>query len=175
MTGELAELSFIEIADGIDGRGGVAKDGAIAEENFSFVTGAHDEPFEIFGLVVEDDHAEAGHDIAHAEGVCDGLLGVVGFGHIGNGNGFGRDAELVDEELGMIEGALGGGAIRHADGEDVFGAEGMGGKCTGDGGIDATREADDGFVETDAIELTFDEASENFFGKLGVDGEVDHR
>lgn len=163
MAGELAELGFIEIADGVDGRGGVTEDGAIAEENFGFVAGAHDKAFEVFGLVIKNDHAEASHDVAHAERICEVLLGVVGLGHVGDGDGFGGDAELVDEELGMIEGALGGGAIGHADGEDVFGTKSTGGEGTGNGRVDATGEANDGFVEADAVELTFDEASEDFF------------
>ena len=168
-AGDLADLGFVEVAYRVDGRGEVAKNGAVAEEEFGFVAGADDEGVVSGRAVIDADHAGAGHDIPFAERRNVGGFGEKGFDHVGDFYRFAADAEVVDDEVGVEEAVAGGGAIGEFDGEDVFWPHGVGGDVAGEGGVDAAGEAEDHFFEADFADFVADELDENGDGDVGVD------
>lgn len=171
---KLADLRLVEVADGIEGGSHVTPNSRIAEQDFGFVARADHESFEVFGAVIQDDHASARHDVAFARLRHVGVFVDERIHHVGDLDRLALDSELVNQQLSMIQRVAAGCFVGHADDQHVLGSEGFGGEGAREGGVDAAREADDGAGESDAGDFGADETCQDLAGEGGIDGEVSH-
>ena len=172
MGGQLANLSFVEVADGVDGAGHIAEQGPVADEQFGFVAGADDEGVVTLGQVIEDGHALAGHLVPAAELVCIAEEAEVGVD-------LGRDVENVEgargdvgNPAGVLEALWRRGGIGHADGADVLLPEAADREHERGGGVQAPREAHDRAVHAGFGGLLSDESGEDVGDQLGINIEI---
>ena len=80
------------------------------------------------------------------------------------------DAEVVGKVDGILNGVVGAVLRGHQYAVDVLGTEGFGGKGANQGGVDATRETEDGPLLSVFVEIFADAHNESFvhqFDRLG--------
>lgn len=162
-AGDLPDLGFEKVSEGVNRRGVVGVPGVVAEQAFAFVSGSDRDAAEFGGLVEQDDHSAAGAYVSEplrrdfAGGV------EVAVHHSGDFDGFAVDAEVVDDELGVVKALLAGNFVRHSEGVDVFGSEGASAEVGDDSGIDAARESKHDFFHISALfDFAFEEVDEPF-------------
>ena len=124
------------------------------------------------GEIEQHDQPLARHDIAQAVRVVVTDLFQQAIGGVRNVDRERRDAELVDDELRVLETFWTRRAIRHPHTDDVVLAERLGREEGGQGGVHATRETDQPFWESPAAhDLVFQETDQPLPRQLGVDDE----
>src|SRR5437879_3125409 len=112
------------------------------------------------------------HDVAEPMRICFPDLLQIAVHRVRDVDRERRDAELVDDELRVLEALRTRGPVWHAHADHVFASERFNGEKGRQRRIHAARQTDLSFLEaTTPVDFVFQEAHEPAPGQLGIDGE----
>ena len=152
VAGKGVDVCFVEVADDAEGAAEVAVEGAVADCRLAVVGGVKGDVAELVGHCHDQHAADARLEVFFgdakwqvAECRLEGSKVLVV--DISDGDGRVGHAEVAGEGFGIAYGVVGGVMRGHEQSHDVFCAEGFGGKGGDNGGVDASRQPEDGFRE----------------------------